>query len=98
MKNLNIVVYTMEGCPHCVRFKDMLKESSIEFHERDIDEFEEEYDLFSEITNNDSVPAMLIIEGDESNYQSYLYAPERDCDELTEALEIVKKHQQKIIK
>lgn len=98
MKNLDIVVYTMQGCPYCVQFKDMLKENSIEFHDRDIDEFEDEYNMFSEITRNDSVPALMIIEGDEDNYKSYLYAPDRDYNELVEALEIVKNHQQKIIK
>lgn len=96
MKNLSVVVYTMKGCPFCDDYKKMLKEENIEFFDRDIDEFSEEYELFSEITNNDMIPAMLIIEGDEKDYESFLYAPERNYNELTEALDIVKQHQKKV--
>ena len=28
MKNLNVVVYTMEGCPFCVEFKEILTKES----------------------------------------------------------------------
>lgn len=96
MKNLNVVVYTMKGCPFCDEFKEILKKESIEFFDRDIDEFEEEYELFSEITNNDMIPALLIIEGDEKDYKSFIYAPERDYNELNEALEIIKKHKKNV--
>lgn len=75
----------------------MLKNESIEFIDRDIDEFEEEYKLFSEVTDNDLIPALLIIEGNEKKNKSYLYVPDRDYNELTEAVEIVKNHRNKII-
>jgi glutaredoxin len=96
MKNLSVVVYTMKGCPFCEDYKKMLEEENIEFFDRDIDEFEEEYELFVEITNNEMIPAMLIIEGDDKDYKSFLYAPERDYNELVEALDIVKKHKNKV--
>ena len=96
MKDLNVIVYTMEGCPHCVDFKKMLKEAKIKFFDRDIDKYKKEYDLFSEITKNDMVPAMLIIEGDEESHESFLYAPERNYNELTEALDIIKGHKNKL--
>jgi glutaredoxin len=92
MKEINIVVYTMKDCPFCTEFKDMLTKEGIEFFDRDIDEHEEEYNLFSEITKNDMVPALLIVEGDEKEHDSYLYAPERDYNELTEAVSIIKNH------
>ena len=92
MKKVNVVVYTMKGCPFCDEFKKMLQNENIEFHDRDIDEHAEEYDNFSRITENDMIPALLIIEGDTKTHKSYLYAPERNYNELTEALEIVKKH------
>lgn len=82
----------MKGCPFCDEFKKMLQNENIEFHDRDIHLYEEEYDNFSRITNNDMIPALLIIEGDTSKHKSFLYAPERNYNELTEALEIVKKH------
>ena len=82
----------MKGCPFCVDFKKMLDENNIEFHDRDIDEHAEEYDTYSKITNNDMIPSLLIIERDEKNHKSFLYAPERNFNELNEALELVKKH------
>jgi glutaredoxin len=96
MKNLNVVVYTMKGCPFCTDFKDMIVKENIEFFDRDIDEYKEEYDLFVEITNNDMIPSLLIIEGDENYHESFLYAPERNYDELTEALDIIKGHRKNV--
>ena len=92
MKNLNVIVYTMKGCPHCDEFKKMLRTENIDFFERDIDEYSKEYNMYSEVTENDMVPALMIIEGDDKDYEPHLYAPERNYNELTEALEIVKKH------
>lgn len=96
MKNLEVVVYTMKGCPFCVDFKKMLEENNIEFHDRDIDEFKDEYDIFSEVTNNDMIPALLIIEGNEKKHKSFLYAPDRDYNELSEAVDLIKKHKKKL--
>jgi len=88
----HVVVYTMQGCPHCVDFKEMLQKEDIDFVDRDIEENDEEYQVFVEVTKNDYVPALLIIEEGDESYKSFLYAPERDYNELTEALEIIKKH------
>jgi len=82
----------MKGCPFCQDFKKLLEDENIDFVDRDIHEHEQEYDTYSKITGNDMIPALLIIEGDEKNHKSYLYAPERNYNELTEALELVKKH------
>lgn len=86
----------MKGCPFCVEFKEMLVKEGIEFFDRDIDEYKEEYDLFSEITSNDFIPSLLIIEGDQKKHKSFLYAPERNFNELTEAVDIIKNHQKKV--
>jgi glutaredoxin len=96
MKNLNVVVYTMKGCPFCTDFKDMLVKENIEFFDRDIEEYKDEYDLFVEVTDNDMIPALLIIEGDEESHESFLYAPERNYNELTEALDIIKSHRKNV--
>jgi hypothetical protein len=40
------------------------------------------------------IPALLIIEGDEENHKSFLYAPDRDYNELNEALDIIKRHKE----
>ena len=96
MKNLNVVVYTMKGCPFCTDFKDMLVKENIEFFDRDIEEYKDEYDLFVEVTDNDMILALLIIEGDEESHESFLYAPERNYNELTEALDIIKSHRKNV--
>lgn len=96
MKDLNIVVYTMKGCPFCVDFKDMLIREGIEFFDRDIDEYKDEYDIFVEVTGNDMIPSLLVIEGDEEKHESFLYAPERNYNELTEAVDIIKVHMKNV--
>jgi glutaredoxin len=96
MKDLNVIVYTMKGCPFCDHFKEMLVQESIEFFDRDIDEYSDEYDSFSKITENDMIPALLIIEGDGEKYESFLYAPDRNYMELTEAVDIINGHRKKV--
>jgi glutaredoxin len=96
MKDLSVVVYTMKGCPFCTDFKEMLVNEGVEFFDRDIEEYKEEYDLFVEITNNDMIPSLLIIEGDTDNHESFLYAPERNYNELTEALDIIQEHRKNV--
>jgi glutaredoxin len=81
----------MDGCPFCTMMKDKLNESNIIFHERDIDVHKDEYDLFVEITENEYVPAFMIIESDEQKQPiSSLYAPDRDFNDLDEGIEIIK--------
>ena len=88
---LSIIVYTMKGCPFCVDFKKMLTEEGIYF-DRDIDVNSEEYDLFSKINKNDMIPAILIIETEGDEVAAYQYVPDRDYNELTEALAIIENH------
>jgi len=87
-----VIVYTMNGCPFCVMMKEQLKESNIEFYERDIDEHKDEYDMFVEITENDYVPAFMIVESPGEEPKSLLFAPERDFNEISEGVDIIKKH------
>jgi glutaredoxin len=96
MESLSIVVYTMKGCPFCTDFKEMLTKEGIEFFDRDIDDYKDEYDIFVEVTDNDMIPAMLIIEGNDEKHESFLYAPERNYNELSEAVTIIQGHRQKL--
>jgi hypothetical protein len=70
----------------------MLDESNIEYFDRDIDVNSEEYDLFSKINKNDMIPAILIIEKEGDEVAAYQYVPDRDYNELTEALAIIENH------
>jgi len=83
-----LVVYSMKGCIHCESFKQKLKENKIKFINRDIEKYEEEYNLFVEITQNDFVPAFMIVETTDESAE--LFAPDRDFQEISEAVEIVK--------
>lgn len=96
MSNLSVVVYTMKGCPFCTDFKEMLTNEGIKFFDRDIDDYKDEYDIFVEVTDNDMIPAMLIIEGNDEKHESFLYAPERNYNELSEAVDIIQGHRQKL--
>lgn len=85
------VVFTMKTCPHCHDFKKMLNEAGIEFFDRDIDEYEEEYDMFVEATGNDFVPAFMLVENPESEKpNSRLCVPDRDFEDIDEGLKIIK--------
>lgn len=83
-----IVVFSMQGCPHCQEFKKMLSESKLEFVNRDIHEYQEEYQMFSSV-KNDLVPAFMIVDGEDTT-KSGLYAPDQDYTTLDEALNIIK--------
>lgn len=96
MSKLSVVVYTMNGCPFCTEFKDLLVKEGIEYHDRDIDLYEDEYNIFSKVTGNDMIPALLIIEGDLKKHKSFMYVPEKNYNELTEAVEIIRKHQKNV--
>jgi hypothetical protein len=74
----------------------MLTNEGIEFFDRDIDDYKDEYDIFVEVTENDMIPAMLIIEENGDKHESFLYAPERNYNELTEAVTIIQGHRQKL--
>ncbi len=78
----------MEGCPFCTQMKDKLVESDIFFVERDINEHKDEYDMFVEITENDFVPAFMIVETTDESAK--LFAPDRDFQDINEAFEIIK--------
>ena len=83
----------MDGCPYCVQMKDQLKESNIDFIERDIFEYNDEYEMFVEVTQNDFVPAFMIIENpDKKNEKSYLFAPDRDFEDIEDGVSIIKEH------
>ena len=69
----------------------MLKEANIVFIDRDIDDHEEEYDMFVEATGNDFVPAFMLVENPESEKPNTgLYAPDRDYEDLEQGLGIIK--------
>jgi glutaredoxin len=84
----HLVLYTMEGCHFCGQFKEILKCENIEFMDRDINQHNEEYELFRSV-KNDLVPAFMIVD-DENPTLSELFAPDIDFPTLEEAVKIIK--------
>lgn len=81
----------MKGCPHCTTFKQMLQDNDIDFYDRDIDEYSDEFDIFVEITGKDYVPSFMLVDESESDEPiPMLFAPDLDFNELEEGLEIIK--------
>lgn len=96
MEEQMIVLYTMKGCPFCVTIKEELNNLNIPFIERDIHDEEEEYDLFIEaVDGNDFVPAFMIIETEGESYKTRFFAPERDFEEVKDAVKIIKENYEK---
>jgi glutaredoxin len=88
------VVYTMNGCPHCTHIKEELTKNNILFIERDIDDFGDEYEEFTKITNNEYVPALMLLtigENDETSNVKLL-APDRDYQDIYEGVKMVKEY------
>lgn len=88
------VVYTMKGCPFCSMIKEELDKESLPYLERDIDDYQEEYEEFSNATQNEYVPALMLLTLDENENASNvkLLAPERDFEDIFEGVKMVKKY------
>lgn len=88
------VVYTMKGCPFCTMIKEELEKENLPYLERDIDDYQDEYDEFSKATQNDYVPALMLLTLDENENTSNvkLLAPERDFEDIFEGVKMVKKY------
>jgi len=82
----------MEGCPYCEMMKEQLDAINADYVVRDINEHEDEYNMFVEITENDFVPAFMIVESPDENPNTMLFAPERDFNEIEEGVGIIKEH------
>ena len=90
MDNKLVIVYTMKGCPQCVVFKELLTQNNVDFHDRDINEYPEEFDMFVELTGKDYVPAFILVDESESDEPiPMLFAPEEDFNELEEGVQII---------
>ena len=86
-----VILYTMDGCPHCTHFKKMLKEENISFDERNISQHEQEYKQFVKATKNEYLPAFTLLEiGEDKKPRITLNAPDDNFEDLKEAVKIVK--------
>ena len=82
----------MEGCPYCDMMKEQLDAINADYVVRDINEHEDEYNMFVEITENDFVPAFMIVESPDETPNTMLFAPDRDFNEIEDGVKIIKEH------
>jgi len=87
-----LVVYTMKGCPWCDLLKKQLKESNLDFYDRDINIHENEYKDFVKITNSEFIPAFLIIDNQNEEPVNYFYVPDKHFETIDEGVKIIKEH------
>lgn len=90
-----IVLFTMDGCPHCKHLKEILEKKQLEFIEKNINENDDEYQkLIVEQTNNEYLPAFLFIELEDKKgtggYNPVLktITPDDDFDSIEEAADL----------
>jgi glutaredoxin len=89
-----VLVYTMKNCPYCINVKKMLKENKIDFLERDIEEFQDEYSRFVKKTKNDYLPAFTLLEMNEDKKEIIdmkFLLPDESFKDIKEAVEKVSK-------
>lgn len=84
----------MKSCPHCSTVKEMMEKKEINFIERDIDDFDEEYQkVIVENTKNEYLPAfcLLDIKEEKSSSEVTIMTPDDDFESLDEAVEKIEK-------
>ena len=87
-----VYLFSMDGCPHCQDMKSMLNSENIEYEVKDVEEYKDEYDEFIKLVdNNEFVPAFLCVDIEDNKVNRHLaIAPDRDFDDLEQALTLVK--------
>ena len=86
----NIIIFTLEGCSHCIELKKRLKEESIPFTEVEVSKNKEIWDKVVEQTGHNALPTTYIsLNGGE---EGPVFVPDRDYHEKEEIVEIVKKY------
>ncbi len=78
---MEVIVFSMDGCPHCDNLKTKLKENNIQFTEKDVDENEMLYESFSKKVDSEYLPAILI--------GKRAYIPERSFQTIDQAVELI---------
>jgi glutaredoxin len=83
-----IIVFTLNGCSHCVELKKELKNLSIPYSEIEVESNKEIWDSVVKQTGHNSLPSVYIsIDGGE---EGPIFIPERDYKDRDELIEKIK--------
>ena len=66
----------------------MLVKENINFVEADIDDNSDEYEMFVKVTENEYIPAIMMV--NEETEEAKFYAPDRDFEDLEQAVNLIK--------
>jgi glutaredoxin len=78
---MNIIVFTMDGCPWCQKLKEMLDEKGISYEAKDVDEYTAMYENFVKITQSDLLPAVLVGKN--------ALVPQKSFNTIEQAVEVI---------
>ena len=83
---MEVIVFSMQGCPHCDNLKTQLKERKISFIEKDVDDVENEvlYESFSKKVDSDYLPAVII--------GKKAFLPDRSFKTIDQGVEIIQNY------
>ena len=85
-----LIVFTLDGCSHCVDLKKKLSKNKLEFREIEIGANKNIWDKVVEQTGHNSLPTVYIqLNGGE---EGLVFVPERDYKDHDELIEQIKNH------
>lgn len=83
---MEVILFSMKGCPYCDDLKNKLEEKKIRFVERDIDEHEILYESFSKKVDSEFLPAVVI--------GKKAFVPEKSFKTIEQAADIIENYLQ----
>ena len=81
---MEVILFSMKGCPYCEDLKNKLIEREIKFIEKDVDENEVLYESFSKKVDSEYLPAIMI--------GKKAFIPERSFKTIEQAVGIIENH------
>ena len=83
-----VLIYSMDECPHCTDLKEMVKAEGINFKNINIDDYEDEWERVKELTKTEFVPTIMV-KDTETRKGKYI-CPDVHFQDLEEALQLLK--------
>lgn len=85
---MEVILFSMKGCPYCDDLKNKLEEKKIRFVERDVDEHEILYESFSKKVDSEFLPAVVI--------GKKAFVPEKSFKTIEQAADIIENYLQEL--
>jgi len=85
---MEVILFSMKGCPYCDDLKNKLEEKKIRFVERDVDEHEILYESFSKKVDSEFLPAVVI--------GKKAFVPEKSFKTIEQAADIIESYLQEL--